>query len=738
MSTSLAVFATVPKGMEPLLTNELHDTFKVSQISPTRAGVAFQGTMTQIYQICLWSRIANRILLPLSTFAAPEPQALYEGVQTIRWYEHMTPNDSLAVDFTSRHSQLQHTHFGALKVKDAIVDQFRNRYQLRPNIKRQQPNIRINVHLEHDQATVSIDLTGDSLHRRGYRSSSGPAPLKENLAAAILLWANWPQIAAQGGQLLDPMCGSGTLLIEAAWIAADIAPGLLRSYFGLLHWRQHDANLWANLLAEAQQRQVEGLLQLPQITGYDIDKAAIRNALAQVERAGLTGKIHLEKRAVAQLTALPTPGLLVTNPPYGERLGDYEATKQLYSHLGEVLRTQFQGWQAAVVAGDVDLGKRIGIRANQRYTLYNGALECKLLGFNIEPQWFMPMQTSTEPFWSQRSLVPLANSAAKWSQGAQMLANRLQKNLKQLKRWIQRQQIQCFRLYDADLPEYAIAIDIYEQWIHVQEYAPPKTIEPHKAQARLQEAIAVIADLLATPPSRIFLKCRQPQKGKTQYQQHHNKGQFYEVHEGKAIFLINLTDYLDTGLFLDHRLTRQLIFSLAQGRRFLNLFGYTGTATVQAALGGAIATTTVDTSKNYLAWAHRNLVRNGFSESHHQLIQADCLSWLQQTADRFAQSPRLGSYGLIFLDPPTFSNSKKTNQILDIQRDHVKLIHMALKCLTRDGLLIFSTNYQKFNLDVQAFTQLQLENISHLTLPKDFARNPRIHQCWKIYPRIDR
>jgi len=734
MSTLLAFFATAPKGMEPLLANELHDTFNLSQISPTRAGVAFQGTITQAYRICLWSRIANRILLPLSTFPAPDPEALYEGVQTIRWDEHLAADGSLAVDFTSRQSQLQHTHFGALKVKDAIVDQFRTHYQIRPNVNQQQPDLRINVHLDHDQAIVSIDLSGDSLHRRGYRESGGPAPLKENLAAAILIWAGWPQIAAQGGQLLDPMCGSGTLPIEAALIAADIAPGLLRSYFGFLHWRQHDPARWANLLAEAQQRKVAGLSQLPKIMGYDIDKNAIRSALIHVERAGLTGKIHLEKRSLAQLTTLPSPGLLVTNPPYGERLGNYEAMKQLYSHLGEVLRTHFQGWQAAVVASDLDMGKQIGIRANKRYTLYNGALECKLLRFNIEPQWFMQPKTTTEPPWYQQPPVLLVDDVNQWSPGAHMLANRLQKNLKHLKRWVQREQIHCFRLYDADLPEYAIAIDIYEQWIHVQEYAPPKTIEQQKAQDRLQEALAVIAEVLQTPPQRIFLKVRHPQKGKTQYQKHNNTGRFYEVHEDKAIFLVNLTDYLDTGLFLDHRLTRQLIFSLAQGQRFLNLFGYTGTATVQAALGGAMATTTVDTSKTYLAWAHRNLVRNGLSEHHHQLIQADCQSWLQQEADRFTQSPRLGRYGLIFLDPPTFSNSKQTDKTLDIQRDHVTLIRTALKCLTRNGVLIFSTNYQKFKLDTQAFTQLQLENMSHLTLPKDFERNPRIHQCWKIYP----
>ena len=744
MSSSLSLFATAPKGLENLLVTELKEIFSIVEVSPTRAGVAFQGTLAQAYQICLWSRLANRVLLSLATFSAPDPEMLYQGVQSIHWAEHLTVKNTFAVDFTSLQSNIKHTHFGALKVKDAIVDQFRSRYQIRPSIALLMPDIRINVHLRRNQATVSLDLSGDSLHRRGYREVSVQAPLKENLAAAILMQAGWQKIAQAGGTLLDPMCGSGTLPIEAALMAADIAPGFWRNYFGFLRWQQHEPALWAELLAEAQERKAAGLPKLPQIIGYDADANAVRIALSNVERAGLRDKVHIERRALAQLTSPQRFGLLVVNPPHGERLGHSEELKHLYNYLGSTLKTQFQGWQATVLAGNQELGKQLGIRAKKIVTLYNGALECKLLHFDIAPKWFMHDLTVSALPWQQTSPNPLLTNdeeriyqpsitpVPKYHEGAQMFANRLKKNLKTIGRWAKREQVSCFRLYDADLPEYAFAIDIYEQWVHVQEYAPPKTIDVQKAQTRLQEALEVIAEVLAVPRQQIFLKVRRQQKGKAQYQKSNNIRQFYEVREGKAIFLVNFTDYLDTGLFLDHRLTRQMVQSLASGQRFLNLFGYTGTMTINAALGGATATTTVDLSKTYLAWARRNLARNGFSDHRHQFIQADCLTWLQQEAQRLAQSPRFSRYGLIFLDPPTFSNSKHLNNNLDVQRDHVTLIRAALNCLNYGGVLLFSTHYQRFKMNTEALTGVQVENISHLTLPKDFERKPRIHQCWKI------
>ncbi len=708
-----SLFATSPKGMEPLVADELH-ALGITETKLTRAGVIFQGNLDDAYRACLWSRIANRILLPLATFAAPDPDSLYQGIQSIDWNEHFSTDHTFAIECTLLNSHLQHTHYAALKTKDAIVDQFRQRYGNRPSIALQRPDIPLYLHVQYDNATIYLDLSGESLHKRGYREIGVQAPLKENLAAAILKRADWTNIAAQGGTLLDPMCGSGTLPIEAALMAADIAPGLLRSYFGFFQWQQHDNKLWNQLINEAQQRKIAGLNHLPQIIGYDADARAINIASYNVQLAGLQGKIHIERCALAQLSPPKPTGLIVVNPPYGERLGNTEELKHLYHLFGETLKKDFYDWQVAVLAGNSELGKEISIRAKKMYTLYNGALECKLLRFDITEKWFMRFDKTAKTTSQSAPKIPRTDSG-------QMFANRLQKNLQKIKKWATEEQISCYRLYDADLPEYALAIDCYEQWVHVQEYAPPKTIDPIKAQTRLQEGLQVISEILAIPETQLFLKTRKPQKGKSQYEKQDDSQKFYEVKEGKAIFLVNFTDYLDTGLFLDHRITRQQIGNLAKGRHFLNLFAYTGTATVYAALGGATRTTTIDMSRTYLEWARRNLARNGFSDHRHEFIQADCLTWLQADKNR---------YDLIFLDPPTFSNSKRMQDNLDVQRDHVTLIQAALQRLTRHGILIFSTNYQKFSLDNTI--SAQITDWNQLTLPKDFSRTPKIHQCWKI------
>jgi 23S rRNA (guanine2445-N2)-methyltransferase / 23S rRNA (guanine2069-N7)-methyltransferase len=583
-------------------------------------------------------------------------------------------------------------------------------------VDRQQPDARINVYLHRGEVNLSLDLSGGSLHRR--RGPGGAAPLKESLAAAILLRAGWPEIAASGGCLLDPMCGSGTLLIEGAWLAADCAPGLAREYYGFFGWRQHQPEIWQALLAEARERRQVGLDKLPPIIGYDANPRELGLAQENVAGAGLAGKIHLARQALADLQCPQENGLLVVNPPYGERLGEVEHLKPLYTALGEKLKNRFPGWYAAVFTGNPELGKHLGLRARRIHTLYNGALECKLLRFEVAEKYFVEAGPRVSPL---RPAHPLVSSGEEG--GSAMFANRLRKNLKHLGRWARREGVTCYRVYDADLPEYAVAVDWYEQWAQVQEYAPPKSVDPDKARQRLEEALAVIPAVLGIAPERIFVKVRQRQKGAAQYEKMGESGRFHEVHEHGAVFLLNFTDYLDTGLFLDHRPTRALLRQLAQGRRFLNLFAYTGTATVQAALGGALATTSVDLSHTYLDWARRNLARNGFSEHHHEFIQADCLEWL-------AGEKR--HYGLIFLDPPTFSNSKRMDETLDIQRDHVQLIRLAAARLEPDGILIFSSNARRFRLEQALLSNLRIEDLSAATLPEDFKRNPRIHQCWRI------
>jgi 23S rRNA (guanine2445-N2)-methyltransferase / 23S rRNA (guanine2069-N7)-methyltransferase len=717
--TDHAFFATTLKNMEALLAGELR-ALGAREVVEARGGASFRGDLATAYRACLWSRVANRVLLPLVQFPAPTPEDLYAGVRRIAWQEHLDLHHTFAVEFTTVQSAITHSHFGALKVKDAIADRFRADSGERPSVRTERPDLQINVHLRRDVATVSLDLSGESLHRRGYRTEGAAAPLKENLAAGLLLRAGWADIA-HSAAFLDPMCGSGTLPIEAALIAADIAPGLMREYWGFLHWKGHDAQAWQALLDEAGERRARGLERLPPIRGYDHDTAAVRGALANVERAGLSGHVHIERRALAECTPgrAGDPGLLAVNPPYGQRIGRAAELPALYAGLGRVMKERFAGWRAAVLTDDPELCRGFGLRVRRMHTLYNGAIECRLMHYELTPDWFHSDRPGPRP-------APAAARGA----GAQMFANRLLKNLKHLRAWCTREAIHAYRLYDADLPEYAVAVDVYEGdelWAHVQEYRAPATVDPDKARQRLREALGVILEVLAIPERQLFFKVRQKQKGTAQYERLAEKRDFHPIREGGLRFLVNFEDYLDTGLFLDHRPTRALIRQLAAGRRFLNLFAYTGTASVYAAAGGALATTTVDMSNTYLEWARDNMALNGYTGQEHEFIQADCLEWLAQVADR-------RRYGLIFLDPPSFSTSKRMSGTLDVQRDHVGLIEQAARRLERDGLLILSTNLRRFKLDAAALTGLGLtaEDISRATLPKDFMRDAKIHHCWKI------
>ena len=315
------------------------------------------------------------------------------------------------------------------------------------------------------------------------------------------------------------------------------------------------------------------------------------------------------------------------------------------------------------------------------------------------------------------------------SHGAEMLANRLRKNLRHLGKWARREGVTCYRVYDADLPEYALAVDLYEEWVHVQEYAPPPTVDPVLAQARLTDAMTVMPGALGKPADHVVLKVRRRQKGLAQYERLAATGRFREVREGGLLFLVNLTDYLDTGLFLDHRPTRALIRSVVRGGRFLNLFAYTGAASVHAAAAGAASTTTIDMSSVHLDWARRNMALNGFAEGRtHRFVRADCLAWLA--------SPHPERYHVIFVDPPTFSNSKRMGEAtFDVQRDHVGLLRSVAPLLARDGLILFSNNFRHFKMHRSALPELAIEDITHSTIPPDFQRNPKIHNCWKITRR---
>lgn len=712
----LQFFATTPKGCEALLADELR-ALGADDVKETRAGVAFKGRLEAGYRACLWSRVASRVLLRLTRFEAPSADALYGGALSVRWSDHLGPDDTLAVDVSDQDSLIGHSRYAAQRIKDAVVDQMRAQFGTRPSVDTVRPTVRINAFLSRSEATLSIDLAGESLHRRGYRDDAVAAPLKENLAAAILLRARWPDIAREGGGFVDLMCGGGTLPIEAAMIAADISPGALRDYFGFLGWRGHDAAIWETLKAEAETRRTEGLARLPPIAGFDADGAAIRAAKRNVRHAGLEDRIQLARRALADCTdQAESAGLVIANPPYGERLGEREELAATYRELGAAFRDHFRGWQGAVFTGNRELGHELGLRAKQMHRFYNGSLECVLLRFDLHAEAPPAKEQSTSTAAAPRVR----------SEGAQMFANRLEKNLRTLGKWAAKEGVHCYRLYDADMPEYAFAIDLYAAdalYAHVQEYAPPASVKENDAARRRKEVLAVIPEALGIPRTHVAFKTRARQRGHAQYERQAERGEFLEVVEDGARFLVNLHDYLDTGLFLDHRPTRLMIRELAPGRRFLNLYGYTGTATVHAALGGAKSTTTVDMSNTYLDWAARNFDLNDMRAPAHELVRADVREWLDASS---------GQFDLIFLDPPTFSTSKRMTGTLDIQRDHAALIRAAVARLARDGVLIFSTNARRFRLDVGALGDLGIEDVSDRTIARDFARNPRIHQCFRI------
>lgn len=707
---ALSLFLTCPKGLEELLARELTE-LGASEVRQTVAGVQATGELALAYRACLWSRLANRVLMPLGTWPAPDADALYRAAATVPWEDHFDVDSTFAIDFVGSTETVVHSHFGAQRVKDGIVDRFRDRFGRRPSVDRERPNVRISAVLRRDSLTLSLDLSGGSLHQRAYRLEGNEAPLKENLAAALLLRAGWPAVLEQGGVLVDPMCGSGTLLSEALLMAFDIAPGLLRGHFGFEGWRGHEADLWARLKSEAEARRTAGLQRKVRVYGYDRDAKSLNIARDNLRRAGVLASATLAQRDVEALEcpAEAVSGLLITNPPYGVRLGDEAGVEALYRTLGTRLRAEFKGWRAAVFTSRPEFGKALAMRSTKQYSLFNGSMACKLLMFEVSEEYFY------------RDID--ASSARPLSEGAQMFANRLRKNRKRIEGWLKRSGEQCYRLYDADMPEYALAVDIYGDRVHVQEYAPPASIDLKAADRRLREALSAIQQVLEVPHEHVVLKQRRRQKGDEQYVKVARTGEMMEVREGKARLLVNLNDYLDTGLFLDHRPVRRMLGQMAAGKSFLNLFCYTGTATVQAALGGAASSLSVDLSRTYLDWAWKNFNLNGLDPRKHRLEQADCLAWLEHAK---------GEYDLIFLDPPTFSNSKRSDNVLDVQRDQVALVRGCMRLLAPGGTLIFSNNFRKFKLDPALMDEFSVEEITSRSFDPDFERDQKLHRCWLI------
>ncbi|MCW9406398.1 bifunctional 23S rRNA (guanine(2069)-N(7))-methyltransferase RlmK/23S rRNA (guanine(2445)-N(2))-methyltransferase RlmL [Klebsiella variicola] len=696
-----SLFASTARGLEELLKTEL-EGLGATDCQVVQGGVHFQGDTRLLYQSLMWSRLASRIMLPLGECRVYSDLDLYLGVQAIPWTEMFNPGATFAVHFSGLNDEIRNSQYGALKVKDAIVDSFTRKNLPRPNVDRESPDLRINVWLNKETAHISLDLSGEGLHLRGYRDGTGMAPIKENLAAAIVMRSGW----VPGTPLLDPMCGSGTLLIEAAMLATDRAPGLHRGHWGFGGWAQHDDTIWKEVKAEAQTRARQGLAAYgSRFYGSDVDERVIERARRNARRAGIGELIDFAVKDVAQLNN-PLPkgpyGTVISNPPYGERLESEPALIALHSLLGRIMKSQFGGWNLSVFSASPELLSCLQLRADKQFKAKNGPLDC------IQKNYHLAESEGGKP-----------------AMLAEDFANRLRKNLKKFEKWARQEGIECYRLYDADLPEYNVAIDRYGDWVVVQEYAPPKTVDAHKARQRLFDIIAATIAVLGIAPNKLVLKTRERQKGKNQYQKMAEKGDFIEVREYNARLWVNLTDYLDTGLFLDHRIARRMLGQMSKGKDFLNLFSYTGSASVHAGLGGARSTTTVDMSRTYLEWAERNLRLNGLTGRAHRLMQADVLGWLRESTEQF---------DLIFIDPPTFSNSKRMEDAFDVQRDHIRLMTDLKRLLRKGGTIMFSNNKRGFRMDHDGLAALGLkaQEISQKTLSQDFARNRQIHNCWLI------
>lgn len=747
MTEPLTLFAPCPLGLESLLAEELR-SFGAAEVRAARAGVSFSGDMQTAYRACLWSRLAARVLVRIAEVPASSPEELYDSVRSIAWEDHFSVDGTIAVDFTASRSPITHTKYGALKVKDAVVDRFRDREGRRPDVDTVEPDLRINVAARARSAVLSVDLAGAPLHRRGYREQGMQvgAPLKENLAAAVLMFAGWPAIAATGGGFLDPMCGSGTLPVEAALIAGDIAPGIMRAYWGFDGWLGHDAEVWDALLAEADDRAEAGRLGMPAIRGRDIDPRAVSLAQGCVKRAGLTGLVSIEQADARDIHPFGgIPGLVALNPPYGVRLGDISGARELYANTGAALRDRFEDWKAVAITSEDAPAAWFGLDVISAHEVHNGAIPATVSVMGTTSPAAVPDSgrgagaSGGDRAGGRDSAGDGAGDGGitQTAQTDSMFANRLRKNAKRLGKWARKAGVSCYRLYDADMPEYSAAIDLYTgagadeglAWVHIAEYAPPRNIDPAAATRRLDEIVAAVPHITGVESDAVFLKVRRRQKGADQYTKQDRREEFHTVAEDGLLFAVNLSDYLDTGLFLDHRITRRMLRELAHGKRFLNLFAYTGAATVHAAAGGAVSTVTVDMSQTYLDWAERNMRLNGMTDSAHTRVRADVMTWAKTAA-----ASRNGLFDLIFCDPPSFSNSKRMDATFDVQRDHIALLEGVRGLLAPGGEIVFSNNLRTFAMDHDGLASIGLaaEDISASTIPEDFARNPRIHNAWRI------
>ena len=701
-------------------------------VRPTASGVEFDGDIETGMRFCLESRVASRLLMAL--FIDEDTQdldELYESTLALPWEDWVTPDKTMKISCTTQSCDwIRNSHYAALKVKDAICDRQREHSgeDMRSDIDTENPDISFHVHIYGNTVKWYVDFSGDSLYQRGYRDEQTDALLKEHLASALLLRSEWKKTLLDGkpGVLMDPFCGSGTIAIEAALMASDTAPGLIRPYpYAFERLPFFDAEAWERIKAEAKGRQQKALSERDiEIYAGDISGRAVKIAEAAAERAGVRDLIIFETRDFTKYKPEDSPadtGYIVTDPPYGERMRE-DDLDALYEALGRVLQTCFKGWRATILTGSQDKLTNIDMKPERTNTLYNGPIQCQAAHYVIYTD--EEKAALVEKAKARR----LERSTAELPAGAQIAYNKIMKNLSRLRPEMEKEGVSCFRIYDADIPEYAASIDLYEnKWVCLTEYAAPRDIDPDVAREHLDELLLATERATGVDLETIFVKERKAMKGASQYNRLASSNRFNIIKENGLRYLVNFQDYHDVGVFLDHRPVRKMIGEMAEGKRFLNLFCYTGTATLNAIKGGAISTVSVDASSTYLDWAIENLKINGYpTDIENFFYREDVLDWLWGTYDK---------YDLIFCDPPTFSNNK-ARDTFDVQRDQYKLVRAAAMHLSPGGILVFSTNYRHFQLDEGISGKYNVQDITERTIGLDFQDKPNIHKCYLIRNKV--
>jgi 23S rRNA (guanine2445-N2)-methyltransferase / 23S rRNA (guanine2069-N7)-methyltransferase len=763
------------EGLEWLLAQEL-EAVGGHDLRIGRRTIEFSAAVGKeretLYRAVLESRTAIRVLEPLGRFRVDSPESLYRAIQELDWTEQLKSSDTLRVDAAIHDTFLTHSLYAAQVVKDAVVDQLRTPSGKRPSVQLRGATLRLALHLVGDVATIFRDAAGRSLHQRGWRRGDVEAPLSEVLAAGILGIAGWWRPgnavhATSGEPIVDPFCGSGTLVIEAATIAAGLAPGLWRARrqgHGFFRFRDCDKALAARLVAELEAR---GCRPAGTFHGSDLDPQAVAAARANAEAAGVAAQVVVDQRHFEEARPVSATGLVVTNPPYGERLPLPRAAA-LYRRIGDWLVAHCGGWRAAILAPDAPATKHLGLRTTHRVPLANGPIACRLIEVEIRhrspstpevggrgmPHEFDAasrgrcedderLDRAQRETQRDNSCRPGADGArdATIRSGRQRaratdeqigdFRRRLAKRFKHLSKWARRQGIEAFRIYDRDIPEVPLVIDWYAGWLHAAEYERPHERTEIEHEVWLSRMIEAAAAELGVPMQQAFLKARRRQRAGGQYEKVGQQQTLLTVREGGLAFEVNLSDYLDTGLFLDHRQTRGLVRDEAEGKRFLNLFCYTGSFSVYAAAGGATETTSVDLSNTYLDWTRTNLAANGFKDAgRHRTVRDEARGFLEHRARR-GEPP----FDLVVVDPPTFSRSAKSDVPWDVERDHAALLALVAQNLSPGGVVYFSTNFRRFHLaEDQVVASYSIREITRQTLPEDF-RNERIHRAWRLVKR---